>query len=100
MKSFVVLSVFHGCCVDLLQVSGFISFPEEEDHPEDPDSGCGASVRHASHRPAGGERGRHRETAGRLPEGPQAGLLPRCLTEDTPLISPSSGDYVAFELKW
>lgn len=40
----------------LLQVSGSLGCQEEEDHPEDHGVGRGASVRHAAHRPAGGER--------------------------------------------
>lgn len=69
--------------VALLQVSGSDSCQEEEDHPADHDAGRGASVRHSPHRSAGGERGHQGEAAGRLPEGPQAWLLLRCLTEDT-----------------
>ena len=73
------VSVFSSWSVCLLQVSGSHSRQEEEDHPADHVSGPGAPVRDAAHRPAGGERGHHGEAAGRLPEGPQARLLLRCL---------------------
>lgn len=84
MKCLFKLPVFDLGSVVFLQVSGSNSCQKEEDHPADHGAGRGASVRHSSHGSAGGERGRHREAVGRLPEGPKTWLLLRCLTGDEP----------------
>ena len=73
------------------QVPGAHGGEEEEDHPEDPHPGRGAPVCDAADRPAGGERGRRGEAAGRLPQRPQAGLLLRSALPPPDL--PAAGHY-------